>query len=354
MNCAITHRYISSQELASGLMLCVWPDGRITDRSGREAAHASLSPRLAKALGLMTRDTSGRTSTGLSSNASLKPYLASRLQARMGLLGSTMYTLTWKERVTPAQLSISALRASAPRTSDNGFTGWPTALANSSKGAGHQGREGGMNLQTVAQLSGWGTPLANDAKGSDYSTSNGVPILKLPGQAKLSGWSTTKAQDGEKGARSAEGAEKEAIRRGWNNELGVAVHAAGWPTTRASNANSSPEDEKRAFDKKSRLESTVHLAGWNTPAATDSKGGYLGGRIRNGKLSTDRLDVTAQLTQPCRLTVFGVTLIGSSAGMESGGQLNPAHSRWLMGLPHEWDVCAPTETPSSRRSRKRS
>lgn len=29
--------------------------------------------------------------------------------------------------------------------------------------------------------------------------------------------------------------------------------------------------------------------------ATDHKGGYLGGRERNGKLSTDRLDVTAQL-----------------------------------------------------------
>ncbi|EPQ5852978.1 hypothetical protein L9336_005654, partial [Klebsiella variicola] len=128
--------------------------------------------------------------------------------------------------------------------------------------------------------------------------------------------------------------------------------------------------------------------------ATDGKGGYQGGRIRNGKLSTDRLDVAAQLAgwptpttsndrSPCpqeamrtyrdngtkiqkrlqdvaalcgpvRLTASGEMLTGCTAGMESGGQLDPDHSRWLMGFPPEWEDCAPTETLSTLKRRQRS
>jgi hypothetical protein len=79
------------------------------------------------------------------------------------------------------------------------------------------------------------------------------------------------------------------------------------------------------------------LASWPTPQAHD-----VSGRSRN---QWGFPDAHGSTEGPA---------IGSTAETGSTGQLNPAHSRWLMGLPTAWDDCAAMVMPSSRRSQKRS
>lgn len=276
---------------ASGLMPCAAQDGPIIAPSGQVHAPASRSVPAESGREKTMSATSSPHGFVLYRSAALTLSLANRLRAKTASVGSTMYAIKWKDRSMPSQVSISALRASVLRTSGNASSGWPT-------------------------------PNASNAKNA--------------------------YQDPQKV---------------------IARMQAG---------------------RQSNLQDFACLAGWNTPTATDGKGGYVGGRIRNGKISTDRLDVTAQLAgwptpttidnnqvagmgaaanhpsrgttlggaarlaYPVRLTVSGEMLTGSFAMMESGGQLNPDLSRWLMGLPDVWASCVPTVMPSLRRSPKRS
>lgn len=142
-------------------------------------------------------DTFGPNSSVSSRSAALNSSLVSRLQARTALLGSTLYKLTWKERTTPQQRSISALRASVPRTSasDSSSSGWISPTARDWKDGPSiptPRKDGTLRLDYVSRqviLTGWGTPTKNDAKDSDYSYANGdrtKVCLKLPGMAKVS------------------------------------------------------------------------------------------------------------------------------------------------------------------------
>jgi hypothetical protein len=152
-----------SQALEDGLTHSDWLDGRKTSPCGREVALASHSVSPEKAKELMTTDTFGPLFDGLSLSAGLQQFLGNRLRQKLGVNGSPEYVLTWKRWDMCSGPPICALRASVRRTSGKDCFGWPTPNQNGT-GPGNQGREGGLNLQTAAQMAGWGTPSCRDQK----------------------------------------------------------------------------------------------------------------------------------------------------------------------------------------------
>ena len=92
----------------------------------------------AREKGLLTSGTYGRLGTTSSRNAALGLSLANRLRLRVALLGSTLFRLTWRRRVTPAgAVDLCAAGVGAPHIRQRL---WFVAYA-----AG-QRRESGCNL----------------------------------------------------------------------------------------------------------------------------------------------------------------------------------------------------------------
>jgi len=140
--------------------------------------------------------------------------------------------------------------------------------------------------------------------------------MDLDGCATLAAVPTPQASDDNQSRRSMESMEREREREGRSKSLAV-------DATLASISTPSARD-------------------WKDTSGMSESGVDPDGSIRSG------LD---QLPRQAQLAASGPTATGGTAKTASTGQLDPAYSRWLMGVPPEWDgfVCTATRSVSRRR-----
>lgn len=140
-----------------------------------------------------------------------------------------------------------------------------------------------------------------------------------------------------------------------------AIGFSSWPTPCSQDGpNGGPAQGE------DRLPGAAALCGWQTPTCPSRTAD--GHQAGNNRYVTSVVDALAPWSTPRankrgfpdshgsdeRPADIGLMPIGYRARAESGGPLNPEHSRWLMGLPAEWTSCAPLETRSALKSPKRS
>jgi hypothetical protein len=259
------------------------------------------------------------------------------------LLGSTLFRLTWKERVTPSGRRICALRASGRRTSGSGYTSWRSPTFRDWHPSKHDPNRQDSQIQLAheAQLAAWPTPNAMEGGQTSRGGERKGELLMgglvgRPTPNSPSGGPNTKATETHTGGMDLDGA----------------AQLASWATPRGTDGEKGgPNQHGSKGDL--MLPSQAAMASWSTPSSRDWKdtpGMSETGTNPDGSARA-RLD---QLPRQASLTASGETPSGSPAATGSGGQLNPRFSLWLQGLPTAWACCGELVTVSRRRSQRRS
>lgn len=324
---------ISSPASADGPKPCASPDGPTTSPCSQDRPPVSRSLPLESAVAATTPDTSAPDLSSwcgppaplcCSENRSQARMLSDALQSRANAAldrnlsgrGGMIYRFAWKRQDTPHGRQLFLLRPSAHPTSASACssqpsifdflpTGWPTTSGQMDAGntgtAWEERRERvkeklgngngfGLILPMAAQLAGWPTPTVGNATGSQMAKDASA---------------TGRRPDGSKATVS----------------LPHVSTLAGWPTPTCADVNHARGTHDYAMRTLARKQPPSNVALFSQ-LAKDS---------------------------PARLTASGEVLTGSCAGMSGGGQLNPEHSRWLMGYPAAWGSCGATAMQSCRK-----
>ncbi len=293
-----SHSATSLLASEDGLSRSAWPAFPIVSRCGRVVRRASLSVWLEQESGKTIHVTWLRPFSISSENASLQESLASKLQTQLKkIIGLTPYLLSCQRKVTPAGLPYYQRQASVRRIKETdcslaqSFWNTPAASDGTRGGSGITPKMTGSSLPQLVKSAAWSTPTANDYKGS------GTTVIRKDGK------------------------DRTFDRLDYATEQGIAPG----PSPCAQNG-------------------TVN--GYRDPQKVIAR--KTAGRQQNLQ------DVVILAIEPSRVTASGQVLTGLDAEMGNSGQLNPEHSRWLMGFPPEWDDCAVMVMPSCRKRRRNS